>query len=139
MNAYNQYRNTQILSASPEQILIMLYDGAIRFTRQAMLAIDDQDTKTMAEKISRVMAIVCEFNKTLDMEVGGALAEELDALYAFMIRELTKANLKKDKASLLVVEKILLDLREGFAGAIEVTQNSSQAQAVAAQGVSAAY
>ncbi len=132
MNAYSQYKNNQILNASPEQILIMLYDGAIRFTRQAMIAIDELDYKTMSEKISRVMAIVSEFSMTLDMEVGGAIAEELDALYAYVIRELAQANLKKSKDSLQVVENILLDLREGFVGAIEVTRQSSASTTVAA-------
>ena len=125
MNAYNQYKNNQVLNASPEQILIMLYDGAIRFNRQAMAAIDDNDFKMMAEKISRVMAIVSEFSMTLDMEVGGSIAEELDALYAFVIRELTKANLKKSKESLQVVENILQDLREGFVGAIEENRKNA--------------
>ncbi len=125
MNAYSKYHDNQILSASPEQILIMLYDGAIRFCRQAQVAHDQQDFKVMSEKTNRTMAIVCEFANTLDHEVGGEIAENLDALYAYMTKELTRANLKKEKDALEVVERLLLDLREGFAGAIESTRQSS--------------
>ena len=82
MNAYiNQYQNNQILNASPEQILILLYDGSIRFCRQAIHAMDAGDRTTQAEKISRAMAIVCEFSNTLDHEIGGDMAADLDALY----------------------------------------------------------
>ncbi|MBU1233932.1 MAG: flagellar export chaperone FliS, partial [Proteobacteria bacterium] len=90
MNPYmNQYQNNQIQTASPEKILIMLYDGAIRFTRQAMQAMDAGDKAVQGERISRAMAIVCEFSNTLDHEIGGEIAADLDALYSFMTRELT--------------------------------------------------
>ena len=143
MNAYvNQYKNNQVLNASPEQILIMLFDGAIRFCRQAMMAHEQQDYKQMAERISKVMAIVCEFSNSLNREVGGEIAENLDALYSYMTRELTRANLKKEKDALESVEKILLDLREGFAGAVEVNrsqQMGAREPAMAGQGVSASF
>lgn len=125
MNAYvNQYQNNQILNASPEQILIMLYDGSIRFCRQAMHAMDEEDRVAQAEKISRAMAIVGEFSNTLDHEVGGQIAEDLDALYAYMIRELISANLKNDRKSLETVEGLLVGLRETWVEAIEVNRNA---------------
>ena len=123
MNAYmNQYQNNQILSASPEQILIMLYDGSIRFCRQALHAMDSGDRTVQAEKISRAMAIVCEFANTLDHEVGGDMAADLDALYGFMIRELTKANVQNDRKALETVEDLLTGLRETWVEAIEINR-----------------
>lgn len=129
MNAYmNQYQNNQILNASSEQILILLYDGAIRFCRQAMQALDAGDKLVMAEKISRTMAIVCEFANTLDHQVGGEIATELDALYAFMTRELTRANLECERTALETVEGLLVDLRGTWVEAIEINRQNRQPQ-----------
>ncbi len=127
MNAYmNQYQQNQIDTASREQILIMLYDGAIRFTRQALVAMEAGDHKTKREKISRAMAIVAEFSNTLDRELGGEMADNLDALYHFMIRELTAANLQNDAAKLTVVDGLLSDLRETWMQAIEIARQEQK-------------
>ncbi len=129
MNAYmNQYQQNQMTTASPERILIMLYDGAIRFTRQALEAMEAGDNVTKLEKISRAMAIITEFSNTLDREVGGEIADNLDALYHFMIRELTTANLQNDAAKLKVVDGLLSDLRETWVEAIEIN-NAAKAEA----------
>lgn len=129
MNPYmNQYQNNQIQTASPEKILIMLYDGAIRFTRQAMQAMDAGDKAVQGEKISRVMAIVCEFANTLDHEIGGEIAADLDALYSFMTRELTRANLKGDRKALETVEDLLSGLRDTWVEAAKIYASENQVQ-----------
>jgi flagellar protein FliS len=141
MNAYTQqYQQNQILSASPEQILIMLYDGAIRFTRQAIAGVEEGDRLKKLEGTRRSMAIVTEFANTLDHEIGGEIAENLDALYAFMTRELTVANINNDVSRYKVVENLLVDLRSTWVEAIEIKRsetapaaNDSQAGAYAAQ------
>ena len=128
MNAYsNSYRNNQIMTASPEQILIMLYDGAIRFVRQAKQAIEENRPGDKAQAINRAVAIITEFSNTLDYEVGGELALELSQLYDFSVRELSAVNARSDAGRLEPVEKILLDLREGFVGAAEASRKQ-QAQ-----------
>jgi len=138
MNAYvNQYRNNQILNASPEQILILLYDGSIRFCRQAIHAMDSGDRTVQAEKISRTMAIVSEFANTLNHEVGGDMAADLDALYGFMIRELTKANIQNDRKALETVEDLLAGLRETWVEAIEINRQSVSPAPVAEKSVAA--
>lgn len=137
MNAYmNHYQNNSILTASKEQILIMLYDGAIRFVRQAKQAIADGRRADKLYAINKALAIVTEFSNTLDYEVGGEIALDLSRLYDFSIRELVAANTRNDVKRLETVEKILLDLREGFAGAIEANQrgNAVQQQAASGQG-----
>lgn len=127
MNPYvNQYQSNQILNAPPERILIMLYDGAIRFCRQAMQAMDNEDNKEKAEKISRAMAIICEFSNTLDHEVGGQIAADLDALYTYMTRELTRANLKNDRKALETVEDLLTGLRETWVEAAKIYASEKQ-------------
>lgn len=128
MNAYTQkYQQNQILSASPEQILVMLYDGAIRFTRQAMIGIEDGRASVKVEGVSRAMAIITEFANTLDHEIGGEIAANLDGLYSFMIRELTQANINDDMEKLKVVEGLLVDLRQTWIEAIEVARQEATA------------
>ena len=132
MNAYmNQYHNNHILNASSEQILIMLYDGAIRFTRQAVLGIEENKPSMKLEGISRAMAIIAEFSNTLDREVGGEIADSLDGLYHFMMRELTAARSESSVARLRVVEDLLLDLRSTWAEAIEINRKESHSDVVA--------
>ena len=133
MNAYTQqYQENQILSASPEKILVMLYDGAIRFTRQAMQGITDGNVTLKLEGISRAMAIISEFANTLDHEIGGEIAANLDGLYSFMISELTQANLKNDIEKLNIVEGLLLELRSAWVEAIEIARTESSAAATGA-------
>lgn len=119
MNAYSQYQETQILSASPEQILLLLYDGAIRFTRQAMYGLEEENLTLFHHGIKSSMAIITEFSNSLDHTIGGEIAENLDALYSYMIRELTLANLHKDIEKLQIVEKLLVGLRATWGEAIE--------------------
>ncbi len=136
MNAYvNQYQNNQILNASPEQILILLYDGSIRFCRQAIQAMDAGDRVVQAEKISRAMAIICEFANTLNHEVGGEIATDLDALYSFMVRELTRANVQNDRKALETVANLLSGLRTTWVEAIEINRQPATS---ASAGVSVA-
>jgi flagellar protein FliS len=135
MNAYmNQYQQNQIDTASREQILIMLYDGAIRFCRQALDAMESGDNKLKSEKISRALAIVTEFSNTLDREIGGEMAENLDALYHFMIRELTSANLQNDSEKITVVTGLLCELRETWMQAIEIARQEQKPQVHVANG-----
>jgi flagellar protein FliS len=125
MSAYDQYQENQILSASPEKILLMLYDGAIRFTRQAIYGLEEENLTLFHQGIKKSMAIITEFSNSLDHTIGGEIAESLDALYDFMIRELTKANLHKDIEKLRTVEELLVDLRATWGEAAEI---NSQAQ-----------
>ncbi|ORJ63476.1 flagellar export chaperone FliS [Geothermobacter hydrogeniphilus] len=121
MNAFwNQYQQNQVNQATPEQILIMLYDGAIRNTVQAIQALANADRVRKAESISKAIHIVTTLSDTLDHEIGGEIAENLDALYNFIIRELTNGNLKNDPAPLRTVEDLLRDLRQTWSEAIEI-------------------
>lgn len=124
MNSYtiNKYQNNHILTASPEQILLMLYDGAIRFTRQAIQGMDEGDLAASNHGIKKSLAIITEFTNSLDHEIGGEIAENLDALYSFMIRELTLGNLHKEPEKLRVVERLLVDLRATWGEAVELNK-----------------
>lgn len=119
MNPYQNYFENQVKTASPGQILIMLYDGAIRFLREARAAMESGDRVGRLEKTSRAVAILTELSSTLDFEKGGEIAENLDGLYWYMIRELTSANGREGTEALTVSEDILMDLRDGWVQAIE--------------------
>jgi flagellar protein FliS len=118
----NQYQQNQVNTASPEQILLMLYDGAIRFTRRAITGLEENKPELKNSGISKTMAIISEFSISLDHEIGGQIAEDLDALYHFMMRELTSANLKNDVKKLRNVERLLMDLRQTWGEAVEINR-----------------
>ncbi|MCL2340715.1 MAG: flagellar export chaperone FliS [Proteobacteria bacterium] len=118
----NQYLATTVHSASPEQLMLMLYDGAIRFLSLGIQAIDNGVIDKRAYYINRASAIVAEFAATLDHKQDAQLAENLDALYAYMLRRMLQANLKNDPAPLLEVKHLLTDLRTTWAQAIELNK-----------------
>lgn len=123
MNAYtNQYQQNAIMTASQEQILLMLYDGAIRFTRQAIEASDAGDVVTKLGRISKTFAIITEFSNSLNHEIGGEIAADLDGLYQFMLRELGKARKDTTGEHLKVVENLLVDLRQTWGEAVEINR-----------------
>jgi flagellar protein FliS len=124
MNPYmNQYQQNQIMTASQEQILLMLYDGAIRFTRQAKEAHKKGDSSTKLGRISKVFAIITEFSNSLNHEIGREIAADLDGLYQFLLRELGKARKDDTNEHLDAVENLLTDLRQTWAEAIEINKN----------------
>mgnify|MGYP001202694956 CR=1 FL=1 len=134
MNAYmDQYKNNSVMTASKEQLLIMLYDGAIRFVRQARFAIEEDRLADKAKAISKAMAIITEFSNTLDHKIGGEIAADLSRLYDFMVRELTAVNARNEIKRLEPVEKILLDLRGAFAEAIEINNRTAHAAGTSRQ------
>ncbi len=126
MNGYNQYQNNHIQTASREQILLMLYDGAIRFSKQAKAAIEENDVATKGKYIGKTIAIISEFSNSLDHEIGGELAGNLDALYNYMLTELSKANVKNDTGPIDSVCTMLCELRATWAEAIQINNSGVQ-------------
>ena len=132
MNYYNQYQQNHIQTASAERILILLYDGALRFIRQARQGMENQDLKAKLEGIGKAIDILNELSGTLDFDTGGEIAENLDGLYAYMVRELTLANARNDAQPLQVIDEMLVDLRDGWLQAIERVKSEKQSAAMAA-------
>ena len=118
----NQYQHNQVMTASQEQILIMLYDGAISFCRQAIAAEDADNNAEKLGRIAKVYAIITEFSNSLNHEIGGDIAADLDGLYHFMLRELTKARKDTSGEHLRTVEKLLVDLRLTWGEAVEINR-----------------
>lgn len=113
------YKKTSIHTASKEQILIMLYQAAIKNCKKAMEAIDAKDIAKKGEHIGKLQDIVVELNNSLDMEVGGEVASELSALYDFILFSSTQANIKIDKEPLQGCLDVLSTLYAGWTEAIK--------------------
>jgi flagellar protein FliS len=131
-NPYNKYKQTSILSASREQILLMLYEAAIKFTKLAIQAIEEKRIADKGTNILRALDIVIELQATLDHKVGGELAKQLEQLYVFMIEQYTKANLKGEIEPLNANLKVLENLYEGWKGAIEKMKKDNETKGGAA-------
>ena len=118
MNPYARpqaYREASVMTASPEQLVVMLYDGAGRFLRQAEGAMTGGGTWLQAsEKLSRAEAIIDELLATLDMEAG-EIAERLQAIYVFCKTRLIEARLERDPGRVDQVARLLAGLRDAWA------------------------
>jgi len=131
MNGFaNRYQSNQVQNAPPEKILLMLYDGAIRFVRRAENAMDEKNIEEKNIYINKTSAIVAELAATLDHEVGGSLATDLHRLYMYMIGQLSRGNASNNKNYLLVVERLLVDLRVTWGQAVETYTREKKAGAV---------
>lgn len=118
-NPYRQYQKTAVTTASREKILLMLYEGAIRFTRQAAVAMQERRIADKGKYISKSTAIISELMATLDFKVGGQLAVDLENLYIFMIDKLIEGNIKNDVECLNHVDKLLNTLYVAWKDVIE--------------------
>ncbi|HWU44219.1 MAG TPA: flagellar export chaperone FliS [Bdellovibrio sp.] len=118
-NAYQKYKQTSVQSASKEKILLMLYEGAIKFTKLAIKAIEEKKIADRGMNIGRAFDIVMELNNTLDHKVGGEIASQLEQLYMFMMEQYTKANIHADVGPLQANLKLLNTLYDGWVQAVE--------------------
>jgi flagellar secretion chaperone FliS len=119
MSAYapapNVYRESAVLTATPEQLVVMLYDGANRFLTQSAVAMRESRPALAAEKLRRAEAIIDELLATLDLSVG-EIAERLQALYLFFKEHLTAARLEQSADKVEDVARLMRDLRSAWAG-----------------------
>ena len=118
-NPYRQYQKTSVTTASREKILLMLYEGAIKLTRQARHAMVEGKIAEKGKYISKATAILSELMATLDFEVGGKLAADLENLYIFMIDKLVEGNIQNDPDCLTCVEDLLGTLYVAWKDVVE--------------------
>lgn len=118
-NAYQKYKATSVQSASKEKVLLMLYEGAIRFTKLAIKACEEKKIAERGYNIGRAYDIIMELNNTLDHKVGGEIAVSLEQLYMFIMEQYTRANISGNPEHLKSSLKIIENLYEGWQGAIE--------------------
>lgn len=105
-NAYAQYNNSKILTASPAELTLMLYEGAIKFCNIAEVAIEDKDIQKAHTNIIKTQKIVDYLRQTLDMKYP--VAKDFERIYVYLEERLVQANIKKDKE---ILEECLGHLR----------------------------
>jgi len=109
------YRQTMVQSRSPLELVVMLYDGALRFLKETEEAMRRGDLIAKRDALSKSFAILSELQSTLNVDQGGATAESLDSLYLYMINRLTEANIQKNPAPVQEVITLLTGLRDAWA------------------------
>ncbi|MCY2932031.1 MAG: flagellar export chaperone FliS [Planctomycetota bacterium] len=114
MNPLTAYKENAVTTQSKGKMVVLLYDGAVRFLKQAVAALEADDMARKNELILKAEAIVDELDVSLNMEDGGELAANLHRLYDFMRRHLIEANLQKDPQRIRDVISILSDLAGGW-------------------------
>jgi len=109
-NAYAQYNNSRILTASPEELTLMLYEGAIKFCNIALMGIEQKDIEKAHVNIRKVQKILEHFRQTLDMSYP--VSEDFERVYVYLERRLIEANVKKDIEIMEEVKEHLQSMRD---------------------------
>lgn len=117
-NPWNSYRRIAMETAPPGQLILMLYDGVLRFLDQSLQGFAHEDplefNRAINNNILRAQAIIQELNDSLNMEVGGEFAATMRGLYHYMDRRLQESNLKKTQEGIHEVAKRVTVLRDAW-------------------------
>lgn len=117
-NPYAQYNRNKIMTASPQELTLMLYEGAIKFCNQAMAGIEQKDIQKAHNNIMKVQAIIEEFQLTLDFKYP--VANDFNNVYNYLMDRLREANIKKDKEILEEVSVHLHTMRDTWKEAMKL-------------------
>lgn len=109
-SAYTQHNDNKILTASPAELTLMLYEGAIKFCNIAIVAIENENVEKAHNNIIKVQKIIDYLRKTLDMKYP--VAQDFENVYVYLSRRLLEANMKKDKEILDEINEHLHSLRD---------------------------
>jgi flagellar protein FliS len=127
MSKLNAYRQTAVTTASKEQVLIMLYEGAIKQLRKASECCQKNDLAGKGTAVGKAHDIVNELSNSLDFAVGGEVAKNLERLYGFMIEQITQGNINNDADKFDQARGMLETLLEGWKGAVAQLQAAKRA------------
>lgn len=125
-DGYAQYQQNQLLTASPAQLLLAAYDGAIRFCRIGGEKMDEGNLELQSINLNKAIAIVCELMSTLKEDISPQLVANLRSLYTYIIEKLAHANLNQDKDALNEAIKLLTDFRQTWAQADQIIQQENR-------------
>jgi flagellar protein FliS len=121
MNQYGAkaYQKTAVETASKERILLMLYEGCIRHLKKCQAAMEQKNYAEKGVYLGKAQDIINELSNSLNFEVGGDLAKQLEGLYNHLFDQTTKANIENDPQKITHCIKILETLYEGWKEAVE--------------------
>lgn len=123
-NPYAKYNNSKVLTASPAELTLMLYEGAIKFCNIAIIGIEQNDIQKAHTNIRKVEKIIDEFRSTLDRKY--AVAEDFDRVYVYLLQRLLEANIKKDKAILEEVNMHLRSMRDNWKEVMRINKEKGR-------------
>jgi flagellar protein FliS len=113
--AANAYHQTQVQTQSPVELVVLLYDGVIRFLDVASDGTKRKDWRAKREGMRRAMAMLAELQNTLNLNDGGEVAQSLDRLYTYINSRLLEANVKKDAGPIDEAIRLLKPVRDAWA------------------------
>ena len=117
---YAQYNNNKVLNASPAELTLMLYDGAIKFCNIAIMGMEKKDIEKAHVNIMKAQRIIEEFRSTLDFKYE--VAKDFDRVYVYLLQRLFEANIKKDPEILEEVNTHLRSMRDTWKQVMEATK-----------------
>lgn len=121
-NGYNAYKNNSVNYASKEQLLLMLLEGAVKFTKIARQAIIDKDINKANTNLVKTQNIFYELITTLDVSKGGDWAPKLMSVYNFIVRRLIDANMKKDVAIIDEIMPLIENIKDTWEQAHKISK-----------------
>jgi len=124
--ASHHYQRAQVESATPEKLVLMLYDGAVRKISQAESHFKRGDTAEFHSQIVKVQKIISELMLALDQDEGGEVVDNLTRLYDYMLRQLALALVRKSPELAIEVRSLLEELRDAWKGAIEEVTRAAE-------------
>lgn len=117
-NLAKSYKSSSVHTANPGQLVLMLYDGALKFMSLAEQGMESSDPRVRNESMNnnliKAQNILAELQSSLDMKVPGDFAKTMFGLYDFMIRQLQEANIKKTVGPIKTVQRMLKDIRDAW-------------------------
>ena len=122
-NPYAQYNQNKILTASPAELTLMLYDGAIKFCNIAIMGIEQNDVSKAHNNIMKVQKIIEEFQLTLNFKYE--IANDFNNVYNYLMKRLREANMSKDKAILEEVDEHLHTMRDTWKEVMRLNHKSA--------------
>jgi flagellar protein FliS len=118
-NPHATYQAVQVTTTDRGRLLLMMYEGAIKFLKQSKAGLEADDIAKFCRFLSKAQAIIAELMNTLDFEKGGTIARDLDRLYDFMLFYLTEANLYRDPQRIAKVISLIDTIYSAYKEIIE--------------------
>ncbi len=125
--AFQQYNNSRVLTASPAELTLMLYDGCIKFCNMAIMAVDAKDISKANTNIKKAERIIIEFQTSLDFKYE--VENDFNNIYTYVLRRLREANIEKSREILEECVTHMRSLRDTWKEVMKATQQPMEKQA----------
>ena len=125
-NPYAAYQQNSVTTASPGEVTLMLYNGCLKFIKQAVLAIEENNFQDKNTNIQKAQKIITELMITLNMDIE--ISKNMSVMYDYMNYRLTEANVKNDASILKEVEGLVMEFRDTWKQVIQMNRQQQHRQ-----------